>query len=118
MNLVADESIEQRIVERLREDGHAVLYVAEMEPGIPDDAVLDLANRENAILLTADRDFGELVFRLGRVHRGVVLLRLSGLSTASKADTVARALGEHTAEYAEAFAVVTPGSLRIRKRNG
>ena len=45
MNLVADEG-----VERLRDEGHAVLYVAEMDPGTSDDAVLDLANARAAPL--------------------------------------------------------------------
>ena len=46
MNFLADESIDRQIVDRLRQDGHAVRYVAEMEPGISDDRVLDLANQE------------------------------------------------------------------------
>ena len=39
MNLLADESVDRQIVDRLRREGHAVRYVAEMEPGIPDDIV-------------------------------------------------------------------------------
>ena len=46
MNFLADESIDRQIVDHLRQDGHAVRYVAEMEPGISDDKVLDLANQE------------------------------------------------------------------------
>jgi len=56
MNLLADESVDGPIVERLRHDGHQVWYVAEMEPGISDEAVLDLANHEKSLLLTADRE--------------------------------------------------------------
>lgn len=63
MNLLADESVDRQIVERLRQDGHEVLYAAEMEPGIPDDVVLERANEISAWLMTADKDFGELVFR-------------------------------------------------------
>ena len=46
MNLLADESVDGPIVERLRQAGHRVWYVAEMQPGISDDAVLDWVNRE------------------------------------------------------------------------
>jgi hypothetical protein len=46
MNLLADESIDRQVIDRLRQDGHLVHYVAEMEPGISDDVVLHLANRE------------------------------------------------------------------------
>ncbi len=44
MNILADESVDQPIVNRLREDGHTVLYVAEMDPGISDEVVLHEAN--------------------------------------------------------------------------
>ncbi len=81
MNLLADEGVERQVVERLRRDGHTVLYVAEMEPGITDDQVLERANAAAAILLTADKDFGEFVFREGQLSSGgVVLVRLAGLS--------------------------------------
>ncbi len=74
------------------------MYVVEMEPGILDDVELGLANREEMPLLTTDMDFGELVFRQHRSHSGVVLLRLSGLSTQAKAATVAAAINERIAE--------------------
>ena len=51
MQLVADESIDRQIVERLREDGHDVLYVAELEPGIADTMVLEHATAANALLI-------------------------------------------------------------------
>ena len=88
MNLLADESVEREIVERLRADGHNTVYVAELAPGISDDEVLDQANDQQALLVTGDKDFGELVYRLGRIHGGVVLLRLAGLSTPVKAGAV------------------------------
>ncbi|MEH2446877.1 MAG: DUF5615 family PIN-like protein [Nostoc sp.] len=65
----------------MRLDGHEVVYVVEMQPGIPDDEVLNLANNESVILLTSDKDFCELVFRLRRIAAGVVLIRLFGLSS-------------------------------------
>ena len=116
MNFLADESVDRQIVESLRQRGHDVLYVAEMEPGISDDAVLDLANREGALLLTADKDFGELVFRLGRFAPGVILLRLAGLSALSKGEVVAAAITHHIEELPRAFVVITPATVRIRRR--
>lgn len=116
MNFLADESVDRQIVDSLRQRGHDVLYVAEMEPGISDDAVLDLANREGALLLTADKDFGELVFRLGRFAPGVILLRLAGLSALSKGGVVASAITQHIEELSRAFVVITPATVRIRRR--
>lgn len=86
-----------------------------MEPGISDDEVLDLANREGAILLTFDKDFGELVFRLGRIAAGVVLIRLFGLPPADKAEILTNAISTYSNELLGAFTVITSKSIRIRK---
>ncbi len=68
MKIVADESVDKQIVERLRADGHTVLSIAECDAGTEDEVVLRHSNRENAILLTAGKDFGDLVFRQRRLH--------------------------------------------------
>ncbi len=75
MNFLADEGVDRPIVERLRLERVSVWYVAEMQPSIADDLVLAIANQQGALLLTADKDFGELVFRQQRLAIGVVLIR-------------------------------------------
>jgi predicted nuclease of predicted toxin-antitoxin system len=116
MNLLADESVDAAIVARLRADGHAVEYVAEMMPSVSDEVVLARANAIGAILVTGDKDFGEMLFRLHRTSGGVILVRLAGLLPASKARIVAEALSAHRSEMAEAFTVVSAGTVRIRRR--
>ena len=71
MNILADEGVDFPVVQRLRSDGHEVLYVAEMDPGVSDEKVLAAANDKGALLLTADKDFGELVYRLRRISWGL-----------------------------------------------
>jgi predicted nuclease of predicted toxin-antitoxin system len=114
MNLLADEGVDKQIVVRLREEGYSVSYVAEMAPGISDDIVLELANKEGSLLLTADKDFGDLVFRLRRLSAGVVLIRLAGLTPAKKAAIVTSVISKHAQELAKAFTVITPRGVRIR----
>ena len=116
MKVLADEGVDRPIVERLRQSGHQIWYVAEMEPGIADEVVLGLANQEEAVLLTADKDFGELVFRQERMTKGVILIRLAGISPVRKAGIVVSALAAHGGEMEEAFTVITPGAVRIRRR--
>lgn len=118
MKFVADEGVERGVVERLRLAEHSVVYVMELERGISDDEVLALAIREEALLITADKDFGELLYRQGRAARGIVLLRLAGLSEEAKADVVATAVSEHLDELPQAFAVIEPGYVRIRHGAG
>ncbi len=116
MNFLADESVDQPIVERLRRAGHPTRAIVEMTPGISDDLVLHLANADGAMLLTADKDFGELVFRQGQIAEGVILIRLAGLASASKAEVVAQAVAEHAAAMRGCFTVIEPGRVRIRRR--
>ncbi|NLE74003.1 MAG: DUF5615 family PIN-like protein [Actinobacteria bacterium] len=118
MRLLADEGVDAQTVVRLRGDGHDLAYVAELAPGITDDAVLDLANAEARLLLTTDKDFGELVFRLRRSPWGVLLLRLTGLTPETRAEVVAQAVAAHGEEMTGAFAVVSPGAVRIRAQAG
>jgi predicted nuclease of predicted toxin-antitoxin system len=117
MNLLADESVERQVVERLRRDGHTVLYVAEMEPGITDNQVLERANEAASVLLTVDKDFGELVFREGQLSSGgVVLIRLAGLSTELKAQTISDAFREYASEFPNHFSVISPGKVRTGRK--
>ena len=114
MNLVADESVERQVVERLRRDGHEVLYIAESEPGITDELVLERANEKVALLLTADKDFGELIFQEGRLSSGgVVLIRLAGIQAQRKADVVSEAFRERGAEFTGCFSVISHGKVRV-----
>lgn len=116
MTFLADENVDRQIVERLRLDGHQVAYVPEMSPGILDEVVLTESRNSASVLITADKDFGELVFRQRQASTGVLLIRLWGLGPAVKAAVVSRAIQERGQELAGAFAVLSPGNIRIRRR--
>ena len=104
-------------MEKLRRDGHTVVYIAEIDPGIADDLILSQANDSDALLLTADKDFGELVYRQRLIHGGVLLIRLAGLKSDTKATIVAQAIFDRGKEMGGAFSVISPGTLRIRRQN-
>ena len=116
MRIVADESVDWPIVRRLRHDGHDVTAIVEACPGAPDEQVLDTANSQNAIRLTAARDFGELVFRLGEISARVVLTRLAGLGPEAKLRLVSDVFKNRGRELRDAFTVLTPGIVRVRSR--
>lgn len=115
MRLLCDEAVDRPIVEALRADGHDVLYVAEMEPGIDDEQVLARANELRALLVTLDKDFGELVFRQRRLTAGVLLIRLAGMPSGEKQQATVAALREHGEEMKGSFTVVAPNKIRIRR---
>ena len=75
LRFLADESCDFAAVRALRAAGFDVLSVAEALAGADDEGVIALALREGRILLTEDKDFGQLVFAAGRKSVGVVLIR-------------------------------------------
>ena len=58
MKCLADEGVDRMIVDKLREAGHEVLYIAEMDSGISDQVVLEKAQESGVLLVTCDKDFG------------------------------------------------------------
>jgi len=116
MKFVADENVDVPLIARLRKDGHDVYAVIEMLAGISDDEVLTQANQRGVVLLTGDKDFGELVYRDRRYTCGIVLLRLSGLTVAEKNEIVVNVINEHASELANAFTVISHRNLRIRPK--
>lgn len=77
MRWLADECVSAPLVQRLRDAGHDVGYMAEAGPGTLDADVLRRACDQDRVLLTEDKDFGDLVFRSRMAAPGVVLLRLA-----------------------------------------
>jgi len=67
------------------------------------------------ILLTADKDFSELVYRRQLTHCGVILLRQPGLSISTRAETILAVLESHAGELPSAFTVIVPAAIRIRR---
>jgi predicted nuclease of predicted toxin-antitoxin system len=114
VNILADESVEAPIIARLRQDGHTVKAIATASPGATDLAVLEWAVSEELLLLTADRDFGDMILRDAHAapHAGVVLYRLRGLSLVEKAERISSAVTAHAAEFTGAFVVIERDRIR------
>lgn len=95
MRLLANENIPRDAVEALRTNGHDVVWVREMGPGSTDDEVLAFAINDQRVLLTFDKDFGELAWR-GHLPgtRGVILFRLPMPSPGRVSAVIAGRIGE------------------------
>ena len=115
MKFLADENFEPQFVERLRSEGYEVIFLEEYEAGIEDGRMLEIAVRENAVVITNDKDFGELVFRHSQNSKGVILLRLYDLRLAERIKITIKAIRERGAELENAFTVISKHSVRIKK---
>jgi predicted nuclease of predicted toxin-antitoxin system len=114
MRLLADENVSRLVVERLRVVGFDVTSISETRSGMSDKAVLETADAENCILITEDRDFGELVIRQRLNVRGMILLELDRLSSAMEAEVVAEVVSTHADKLLGNLIVIEPGRIRVR----
>jgi predicted nuclease of predicted toxin-antitoxin system len=118
MKFLFDQSADFRLIPRLRQLGHDVQVISRnYPPSLPDTDVLEIARKEQRVLIVADRDFGELIFQQGLAHAGVIFFRLPGATLQTKIDQLNTVLTEHTDDLKRGeFLVVTPGQIRIAGR--
>lgn len=113
MRFLLDENIGKKVALFLQQLGHTASRVREINPGIDDYLVLELAVSKDAILITSDKDYGQLVFKERLPHTGVIFLRLQNQSSNSKIEALRMILPK----YIEGkFVVVTEmsGKFKIR----
>ncbi len=114
MRILADENVPKDIAGWLRIAGHDVLVAAESEPGAADSDWVERADREQRLLLTSDKDYGDLVFRDKLTSHGIVLLRLDDLTPAEMLLRLQNAWSVVEANPTGQFIVVTPKKIRVR----
>lgn len=112
--LVADESVDYLIVATLREAGFLVMAVVEDFPGWPDTEVLQYAYEQEAFLITEDKDFGELTYRLRKPSHGILLVRLMEERSERKANKVLSLFQDNFDRLWHSFSVLEKAKLRVR----
>ncbi|MCG6205885.1 DUF5615 family PIN-like protein [Rhodopseudomonas sp. HC1] len=115
MRWLADECVSASLVRSLRADGHDVLYIAEMAPGLSDADVIDFAVTDERLLLTEDKDFGELTVRFGHSVPGLVLLRIDPADSAMQAARLKDVIARYGADLFGRYVVIEQARMRARK---
>jgi predicted nuclease of predicted toxin-antitoxin system len=116
-SILADENIPQAVVEALAQRGHDILSVSKLSPGIDDVRVLELATKGQRLLITFDKDFGEIVFRRGAsAASGVVLFRFALLRPELMIERITKVL-ESRIDWTEYFSVVDQQHVRMIRLN-
>lgn len=114
MRLILNENISRTVAQSLRERGHDVLAVKETMRGADDVAIVARANAESRLIVTQDKDFGELAFRRGlNSGCGILLFRLSSANPAADCHRMLAVI-ESRQDWTGQFAVATDDRVRIR----
>ncbi len=114
MRFLADECCDTALVETLRNDGHDVIYVLESFRGASDDDILARALADDRLLLTEDKDFGELIYRLRKPAYGVILLRFNVANRTLKTPRLRHLLAQTARRLPGSFVVLEVDKIRIR----
>ena len=113
MKLLLDACVWGGSPKELEDAGHDVLWAGAWAEDPGDEEILSLAQREGRILVTLDKDFGELAIVRGKPHAGI--LRLVNFSARTQASVCMRVLAKYGEELQSgAIVTVEPGKLRIR----
>lgn len=113
MRFLADESCDFAVVRALRVAGHDVVAVAEQASGSADPQVMELARRDARILLTEDKDFGQLVFSALAGSAGVVLIRYPTNAREQLPEVIIALIDRLRDRLQGAFVTVSPGRVRV-----
>jgi predicted nuclease of predicted toxin-antitoxin system len=114
MKYLADENVARRIVDWLRSPRNDVRYAADEQAGDMDADWLRRAEAEGRLLVTSDKDFGEMIFRDSLNSHGVILLRLEKLPMAARLKRLEAAWSVVLANPAGCFIVITQKRVRVR----
>ena len=113
MRFLVDENVGPSVALWLAAMGHNVVSVYLEARGLSDDQVIQESYEEHRVLITCDKDFGDLVFRERRSHGGVVLLRLEDERPAAIVRVLGRLLDKYADQLGGRFVVVTEDHVRF-----
>jgi predicted nuclease of predicted toxin-antitoxin system len=114
MRILADENFPLVAVEALQKQGHDVIWIRTDAPGSIDRVILARAQAENLVIVTFDKDFGELAFRFNLpALNGIILFRITPSSPERIAEVVVAVLATDT-DFAGNFTVVEDDRIRIK----
>ena len=113
MRFLVDECTGSKVANWLRGENHEVFSVFDEERGMTDDEVLTKAADENWILITNDKEFGEIIFRERRTHHGIIFLRLANERAANKIQVLEAFLKNYADKLPGQFVTVTETKVRI-----
>jgi predicted nuclease of predicted toxin-antitoxin system len=115
MRFLVDECTGPHLAKWLSGGGYEVFSVFDEARGMDDTDILEKALSGNWILITNDKDFGEMVFRQRRQHHGVIFLRLDDERSANKIDVISRLHAKYSDKLLDRFVIVTATKVRFAR---
>jgi len=115
LKFLVDVGVSKKAEQMLEKQGYDTKNVRDINPRMLDKEILKLAVSEKRMVITMDKDFGELVYNSKLPHGGVLLLRLEEARADEKVEIIEKILEKHSDKLFNNFSVFKDGRLRIRK---
>lgn len=114
LKFVLDVGVGYKVWEYLTSNGYDATLITTINPSMSDTDILFIAENESRMVITMDKDFGDLVYHSGKAHKGVLLLRLEDALGEEKAATMQFIIENFKDQIEGKFCVFKNGRLRIR----
>jgi len=115
LKFLIDVGVGKQVEHYLQTQGYDIKTVRAIDNKMPDTDIIHLAVAENRMVITMDKDFGELVYHCGMAHSGVLLLRLEEATGTQKVQVIADILANYSTQIFHCFCVFQNDKLRIKK---
>ncbi len=115
LKFVVDECVGPAVASWLCEKGSHVISIYDSFPSVSDTEVLNMAVAESAVLITNDKDFGDMIFLQKKQHHGIVLLRLVNDKSVNKIKILQEVLERYSNMLVGNFILATDGAIRVIK---
>lgn len=116
LKFLVDVGVGKKVEDFLYKSGYDVLPVRKINPRMSDSEIIGIAAKDNRVIITMDKDFGELVYNSDLIHKGILLLRTENCSGDKKAKILSEILIKYSSELEENFCVFSKDRLRIRRK--
>lgn len=115
LHFLADEGFSYSITNLIKSMGYDVKWIGDTFPSIEDEKIFEIALAENRIILTEDKDFGELAIRFKCRNRGIILLRIDARERTLREERVAELIQRFPEKLLDHFTVINSKKFRFRK---
>lgn len=113
IKFLANVNVEKPLVDFLDEKGFDIKWITNIDKRMPDARVCEIANKEQRVIITNDKDFGEIVFLQKKITYGVILLRIKGQNSSEKIILIEKLLDKYPDKIADHFVIVTKEKFRF-----
>jgi predicted nuclease of predicted toxin-antitoxin system len=113
IKFLADVNVEKPLVDYLLKQGYDIKWIPDYNSEMPDEDLLQLANQEERILVTNDKDFGDLIFLQRKLSVGTILFRVKGQKSQEKIKLIKKLLMGYRDKILNHYIVITKAKIRI-----